>query len=828
MRILVRKGDAVKPTNPMNRQQPVSLLAALAAGLFLVPLNAAADDGTTGEGNIRYITGTVTWTQDHVYDDWGPHTSLSVGTGAGEGHLSVQEGAWVEVPGALFIAGKGYNSPYSIEEGHDGLVTVGAGSTLECGSLTSSPDAGHIYVGWGSGVKGTLRVNGGELISNYMLHVGCHVDSDGLLEVSNGGRVTLGLGEKMKGADASFLSIATAAGSRGLIRVSGGSTLAFEPGPGEQTRADIGTGGYGTLLVEEGSRVSLGRDFALIGVENGAEGVVCVSGGSLLELPQMTYMARERNTWGEMLVEGDGTRLTGQDMSVGEEGDAIFVLQEGATGALDGRMWVGTGTGFGRVAVFTDAQLASAGDTVVGGNGGILLADSGQWVSSSPVLVQEDGFVLLSDSSRWEAQGGAEFQPGSALTFAVESAERVPELVVSPGETLTMTAGSRMQLILSPNLLQAVFAEGGLELPLITGELVDEGYDYELLDRSGMLDASGLSLLEDGQWGLRVTLDRPALQRSLQDDSSRLANGLWSSTGVMQDYTSALFDRAGRASRGRHVWGMGLGSFSHMDAQGGSSGFDFNGGGYALGADTALDERTTLGLSFGQLYGSNKSSDGIARIRQNSLMGALYARYDSQAGSPGRRMVLDAYAAYGRVRNHARSSVFANGVERSYGRWWDDVFALGLRASWERPLTEDSSLMPFIGLRYIHGSHGGFMMTSGEFARGYSSSRLHNFSLPLGFTLRSRHRFGRVQELLPELTLAYVRDLSRHNPHITSNMLGEEGRARGASPGRNAFMLRAGAAWILNEHWSTGLYYHLECRRREVDQAVDMSVSYGF
>ncbi len=811
--------------NPMNRQRPLILrtVFALAAGAWLLPQGASADGSTD---DIYYLTGDVTWTQNHVYDDRGINTYLCVGTGAGEGHLSVQEGARVEVAGALFIAGKGYGSPYSIAEGHDGFVTVGPGSTLECGSQTSAISGGHIYVGWGSGVKGTLRVDGGELISNYMLHVGCHEASDGLMEVVNGGRITLGLSEQISDADSSFLSIATAAGSHGLLRVSEGSTLAFAAGPGERTRADIGTGGKGTLLVEGGGRVSLGQDYTLIGVESGSQGLVHVRDGGLLELANVTYMALESNSRGEIVVEGSGSRLTGKSLSVGEAGEAAVTLREGAVAELEQALAVGIRSGSGRVEVASGSQLATTGVTQVGGRGTLQVVDGGVWVSSAPVSVESGGLVALRGQARWEAQAGAEFQPGSTLSFVVDSPDRVPEMVVAAGSALTLSAGSRLKLALSSELLQAV-VQNGLDLPLVEGDVVGEGYTYELLDESGLLSSSGFGQLDDGRWGLSVTLDRAAVQRTLADDAARLANGLWSSTGVMSDYTAALWGNRD-TNRRRHLWGMGLGSFSRLSSQGSTPGFDYNGGGYAIGADAPFSERTVAGISFGQVYGSNKSGDGLTRIRQNSLMGSLYARYDSYAGDAGRRMVLDAYAAYGRVHNRARSSMYSTGAERSSGRWWDDVYALGVRASWEVPLTEHGSLLPFIGLRYIHGSHGSLTMVSAEQSRGYGSASLHNLSLPIGFTLRGRYQLKRGQELLPELALAYVWDVSRSNPRMSAAMLGEEARSGGAAPGRHALMLRAGAAWMMNEHWSAGLHYHWECRRHEVGQAVDMSVSYGF
>ncbi len=811
----------------MNRQRPTLILTAfaLAAGVSILPLPAPAAeaDGTTGSSQHRYLSQTMVWTQDHSYNA----SSLSVGTGAGAGHLSVQDGARVEVPGALFIGGKGYDSPYSVEEGHGGLVTLGPGSTLLCGTQVSHSSGAQVYVGWGSWVKGVMRIQGGELITHYILRVGVHEHSDGLLELTDGGRVTLRLGESISNTDSSFLSLATSADSRGLLRVGGQSTLEFVPGEGERTRADIGAGGHGTLLIEEGSRVSLGKDYAFIGVEGSSQGLVHVRGGASLELPGVTYMARDAGSIGELLVEGEGTRLTGQDLSVAEQGTAHVVLREGASAELTGTLAVGAREGAGQVEVASNARLTTTGSAVVGSQGALQLADGGQWVSRSPVFVTGGGTVSLRGASRWEAQEAVNFLSGSTLSFELGAPEALPEIRLAEGSVLTLPQGSRLQLVLTDDLVQSA-SQGVVEFPLIQGEVAAEGYTLELQDPSGLLSSSALAELADGRWGLSLTLDREALRETLRQDAARLANGLWSSAGVVQDYTAALFNRP-RRNAGQQLWGMGLGSFAHMRSHGGNPGYDFNGGGYAFGADGCLHEgRTLLGASFGQLYGSNKSGDGLTRIRQNSLMGSLYARYDSHAGEPGRRMLLDAYAAYGRVHNRARSSLYSTGAERSSGRWGDDVFALGLRASWERPLTEQVSLLPFVGLRYLHGAHGSFTMASEGLSRGYSSASLQSISIPLGFTLRGCYALARGQQLLPELSLAYVWDVSRRNPHLSTSMLGEWARSAGAAPGRHAFMLSPGVTWLMGEHWSSGLYYHLECRDHTVNQSVDLSVGYRF
>ncbi len=818
------------PSYSMYRQRPAFLLATLAAATGGILLSAhasaaSADDGTTGSGSIRYLSGTTTWTTNHRYDSGGSATSLCVGTGAGAGKLLIQSGARVEVPAALFIAGKGYGSAYSIDEGKDGLVEVGPGSVLECGGGTSSTSAAQVYVGWGSGVKGTLRVRGGEFISNCILRVGCHVDSNGLMEVLDGGRATLRLGDNVGDTDAIFLSIATDASSQGLLRLSGGSTLVFEPEEGHRTRADIGAGGTGTLLIEGRSRASLGQDYAFIGTESNSSGLVHVRGGSRLELPRETSMALAAGAVGTLLVEGKGSQLVGQALTVGAAGNASVTLQQQAVGELSGRLSVGSG-GTGRVSIDSGAQLSTRAETVVGSRGSVQLTQGGQWRSTAPVTVQSGGSVSLSGASRWAASQNVDFQSGSTLAFAAESASALPEVAMGTGSALTLSKGSHLQVALSLDLLEAV-AAGELEIPLIRGTVVGTDYEVELLDASGIFSTSTLRRLSDGRWGLSVSLDRPALRRTLSSDASRLANTLWSSTGGVQDFSSAVSSRPYAVCK-RNIWGMGLGSFSRMESQAGRPGYDYNGGGYAVGADVPSGGHSVVGFSFGQLYGTHKSTDALARVRQNSLMGSLYARYDSAPNRPDNRSLLDAYATYGRVSNRARSSMFSTGAERSSGKWSDDVYALGLRASWERPVSEHVSLLPFIGLSYLHGSHGSFTLASLERSRSYSSASMHSLSLPVGATLRARYGWGRKVELVPELTLAYVGELSRNTPHMSAGMLGERVAAYGVVPGRHAFMLRAGAAMGIGEHWTTGIYYNLECREHEVAQAVDVSVGYSF
>ena len=50
----------------------------------------------------------------------------------------------------------------------------------------------------------------------------------------------------------------------------------------------------------------------------------------------------------------------------------------------------------------------------------------------------------------------------------------------------------------------------------------------------------------------------------------------------------------------------------------------------------------------------------------------------------------------------------------------------------------------------------------------------------------------------------------------------------GSNPARNAFMLRAGTNWLINEHWTAGAQYNLEARSGEFSQSVNAYVRYSF
>ena len=82
--------------------------------------------------------------------------------------------------------------------------------------------------------------------------------------------------------------------------------------------------------------------------------------------------------------------------------------------------------------------------------------------------------------------------------------------------------------------------------------------------------------------------------------------------------------------------------------------------------------------------------------------------------------------------------------------------------------------------------------------------------------------------MAPELTLAYVADISRDNPELNARYGSISRRIEGYDPGRSSFMLNAGVNWLIDQNWSLGAYYNLDARADQTIQSFNGSVRYSF
>ena len=309
-------------------------------------------------------------------------------------------------------------------------------------------------------------------------------------------------------------------------------------------------------------------------------------------------------------------------------------------------------------------------------------------------------------------------------------------------------------------------------------------------------------------------------------DGVRVANALWSSVRSVSRFmqTSAAQLDTYHTGSG-NLWAGGLGDFARMSAGSRADGFEYNGGGYAVGADHAFSSQFTGGLSFGQTFGTNRASRGDASFKQTGVMGGLYTRFQHELGKTS-SLSIDSYAAYGNIEN--RGSMRLSDGEHAGDRWNDAVVNLGLKASWTIKLDDSQTLTPFAGMNYEHGAQQDIMMKTASGEHSFRDGSMQSWSVPVGLTWRKIFSLGETGRLIPEATIAYIGEISRNTPGVNTDILGRNVKVEGTNPGRNAIQANAGLRWIINNAWSTGVSYTVESRRDMTNQGVNGSVNYTF
>lgn len=339
-----------------------------------------------------------------------------------------------------------------------------------------------------------------------------------------------------------------------------------------------------------------------------------------------------------------------------------------------------------------------------------------------------------------------------------------------------------------------------------------------------------------------------ALEEAAVSGSANLIDTLWSSTGTLRDFAltarNQLFLPCYNAERAQdakaasgtglcvwqpvhcrrlNVWAAGLGSFINM---GGASSFRYSGGGYAVGADAPIGDYWRAGAAFGQSFGDFTAKRTGNKVDQMGLMFALYAGFEKPINEK-RSHRASAYFGYGVVDNDARTNLL--GAESGSAGWDDDAYTFGLEYAMDFRVKDNWTLSPFVGIEYVYGSQSIFAESfSGGMVRRYDGATMQYWRIPVGATLRHHCAVGQQQYLVSELTLGYVGDVSRRNPHAQLNIEGRDFRIEGSNPARNALMLKAGTNWLINEHWTVGAQYNLEARSRQTSQSVNGYVRYTF
>lgn len=617
-------------------------------------------------------------------------------------------------------------------------------------------------------------------------------------------------------------------------------------------------GNGGSLLTSDSQTFAMaGSDtlgFSIVG-ENGKAGAdiqVGQVGGSITDaaivLTGSKYDSKQVNVQSGLLEIGQNTILGTVDsmLTVGalnSSGNAVTASVNNR-GIINNDVTINSGASLDNRNTINGNVLVN-GSSILSNNGtvkGIVTVSENGSVNGSGVfastILQSNALLYVGNSPGFQQHGDLTLNDGSRLGFYLDGITAATLVNNGSGtysnlsvtNSITVNGAVNTKVEVGLGILAAGTEAFTLDLIKTNGTVSGNGDFVLSLDDKNHLLKEGNLLWNASTGTLSFTgqVDEAVAAALVGKDGSNIANSLWSSTSVVKNFDQTATSQLKVVQPGdSNVWVSGLGDFLSMNSTSHADGFQYNGGGYAAGIDYSWTKKFRAGIAFGQTFGTFKSDDNQASIKQDSIMTGLYANYletlcDKQS------LGVNGYFAYGSVENKANTLVGNSAYLPGHAKWNDDVLTFGLKADWNIKVTDKTTLTPFIGIDYVHGAQESFTETYSNGSRQYRDGNMQVWSVPVGMTVKKEVSVGGRQLLLPELTLAYVGDVSRTNPSVKSTIYGIDNKHEGSNPGRSAFMMNAGTNWVINQNWSVGAFYTLEARSSQVNQSASLSARYSF
>lgn len=747
------------------------LLVGLLGALICTTGAMAAVNYTTEGGGYILESGTV----DSNMTLTGAGFTTSVGSYKGDSEVTISEGVTLSTPNAMFIGGKGYGTTGTT--GGNGTVVVGNGATLIVGAAQTNGAGAHLDVG-NTGYKctGTLTVDGGTVEAKGGLIVGRVGGGYGIVNISHGGQIIV----DNTGVDA---------GTSHQIQVINGE-----------------------INIEKGELTTGGDSAIFLGNEAGTKASLKVS-----EDGTLTAGTVYAGYAGSSTVTVDGGAMNVESLQLGGNGGSgVLDITNGAQVTIDELAAHGTNT---------KVQLSGAGSSLVTEAGvGIYgaeldISDDAVWTANSDVVVDKDAKVVFLATHASADTGHVVL--GNNVNFQLDSENVVVDL--DPSVLKSIENGQ----------LKLTLIDAGANGSDVSGAAANDDFEVEVRENHQIYDGDYEVKLDDSDGGIKLyiegAVDEAAVAALMGEGGTEVANTMWSSATVMQSYTGAVMNqlRLPRTQDDR-VWGAALGTFADYDSEGTKTGFRYNGGGAVVGYDRNLTQNVILGASVGNVYGRHEAKDTYFKARQNETMLSLYGRYTKVMRKTYNRFNVDGYVAYGNVRSEADAAMYGSLSHVGSAEWTEHVFGAGVFFSFDMLMGETRTLTAWTGITCLYGKQNDVNFSDGDLTQSFRDGELSQWTIPVGLTYTETVSLGNGQYLIPQLTVAALFDVERTNPSFTTEFDGATSTVEGLSPDRVGGMLEAGATWVINSRWSTGLYYTLEHRGGNTNQGARLHVGYSF
>lgn len=359
---------------------------------------------------------------------------------------------------------------------------------------------------------------------------------------------------------------------------------------------------------------------------------------------------------------------------------------------------------------------------------------------------------------------------------------------------------------------------------------VDDPYAYTGTWSHRWTDADGDGYAEQLQ--LVWKADGTPISRVDPELAGGLAvNSLWSSASNAAALGGNVLSRLSvprlTDRHARNLWGMGLGDFARQRSRGGVDGYDYNGGGYSVGADSGMggEDEGIWGIAFGQLCGHARSRDFQGRNTQDTRMGSLYwGRLMEESNRA--YWIFKGSLTWAETRNNMTSRL--SGAPASTGKWNNETWLAQAEVSRTADCAGGWRLTPFVRMEFTHGRQDAFR-EQGGYGRDFGGAALKRLSIPVGLEI------GRTDEWkgrpwAQSLRVSYVGDVLRDVPEATVYSLYSDmgWRGRAVSPERHGLRAEYNTSLQCNERWSVYGGYGLEVRGSSCYHRVNAGVSRSF
>ncbi len=307
-------------------------------------------------------------------------------------------------------------------------------------------------------------------------------------------------------------------------------------------------------------------------------------------------------------------------------------------------------------------------------------------------------------------------------------------------------------------------------------------------------------------------------------------NSLWSSASNAAALGGNVLSRLNAFrladKHARDLWGMGLGDFARQRSRGGVDGYDYNGGGYSVGADSGFGHDNGIwGIAFGQLYGHAKSRDFQGRNTQDTRMGSLYW---GRLLEESRRARWTFKGSLTWAETHNKMNSRLGGAPASTAKWNNETWLAQAEVSRTADYAEGWRLTPFLRVEFTHGTQDAFR-EQGGYGRDFGGATLKRLSIPVGLEI------GRTDEWKGKpwaqaLRVSYVGDVLQDVPEGTvySPYSDMSWRGRAVSPERHGLRAEYNTSLQCNERWSVYGGYSLEARGNSLYHRVNAGVARSF